>query len=133
LIFGSPLPIFIIVLCDSLKKERKKIMETVIIVSVLSTLCAVALVGSIVVLYRRSKNKVDVVELNEYRREIDERLSRMSDQFSNDIQNIYRHTDEREREVRNDIDATKSMVDSRCDKLHSMIQPDAPKKQILKS
>ena len=123
-------------------------METVIIVSVLSTLCAVALVGSIVVLYRRSKNKVDVVELNDYRRDIDERLNTISQQINEEISSVYRHTEEREKELRNEIDALRresrndldslrSALDSRCDKLHSMIQTgwtnDGLKKQILKS
>ena len=145
LIFGSPLYIFIIVLCDSLKKERKKIMETVIIVSVLSTLCVVALVGSIVVAYRKLKNKVGVDELNEYRREVDERLNNISNRIDEDVRNIYHHIDESiknlDQRLENEmdvsgrnIDEVRKMIDSRCDKLHSLIQPDSQnKKQILKS
>jgi len=115
-------------------------METVIIVSVLSTLCAVALVGSIVVLYRKSKSKVDVGELNEYRREVDERLKNISDRIDEDVRNIYNHVDERERELRSENDGIRSSIDSRCDKLHSLItntsvhdQVSTKHKQILKS
>lgn len=117
-------------------------METVIIVSVLSTLCAVALVGSIVVLYRKSKNKVDVGELNEYRREIDERLNSISNRIDEDVRNIYNHVDERERELRSENDGIRSLIDSRCDKLHSLITSTSSSdqlsfkqkhKQILKS
>jgi len=140
LIFGSPLPIFIIVLCDSLKKERKKIMETVIIVSVLSTLCAVALVGSIVVAYRKLTSKVGVDELNEYRREVDERLSGISNRIDEDVRNIYQHIGSEIDVSSRNIDEVRKMIDSRCDKLHSLIagvsmsqQDSQSKKQILKS
>jgi len=115
-------------------------METVIIVSVLSTLCAVALVGSIVVLYRKSKNKVDVGELNEYRREIDERLNNISSRIDEDVRNIYRHVDEIFDNLNKTDDSIRSSIDSRCDKLHSLIkdldkaqQDSQNKKQILKS
>lgn len=112
-------------------------METVIIVSVLSTLCAVALVGSIVVLYRKSKKKVDVSELNDYRRDMDERLNSISIRIDEEVRNIYTSIDERERELRNESDQIRSHIDSRCDKLHTLMTTNQldyqSKKQILKS
>ena len=115
-------------------------METVIIVSVLSTLCAVALVGSIVVAYRKLTSKVGVDELNEYRREVDERLSGISNRIDEDVRNIYQHIGSEIDVSSRNIDEVRKMIDSRCDKLHSLIagvsmsqQDSQSKKQILKS
>jgi peptidoglycan hydrolase CwlO-like protein len=86
-------------------------METIILITVLSTLGAVALVASILVVFNKLKNKLDYLE---YQRDI-------AELFTN-IQNI-------ENDIHSRINKVESLVDSRCDKLHTEIKNS---KQIIK-
>lgn len=97
-------------------------METIIIVavSVLSTLGIVALVTAIVVMFKKLKNKVDGVELDHYRRDIDERFSNFDAMISNEVSAISRRIDETEGILTRSDDEIRKQIDSRCDKLHSM-------------
>ena len=85
-------------------------METVILVSVLSTLGIVAIVGTLVVMFKKLNNKVDVGdneniyrEIENINMEINSRLNDLDNNHGNDINQIY------------------STIDSRCDKLYDAI------------
>lgn len=86
-------------------------METIIIISVLSTLGVVALVTAIVVMFTKLNKKVDIKYL--------------TDQL-NDIRDSMRKTielvDQKESEIYNAIQRAESLIDSRCDKLHNEIK-----------
>ena len=82
-------------------------MET-IIVSVLSTLGAVALVSAIVVAFIKLTNKVDVTD------------------FEREVGNIYNDVNKRFDDIHQSVEmedeATRRFIDSRCDKLDTKIQ-----------
>jgi flagellar basal body-associated protein FliL len=84
---------------DLLYKKGKKIMEIIILVSVLTTLGVVAIVGAIVVMFKKLNNKVDVDEF----RNIYQELESVNNNQSLENSNIY------------------STIDSRCDKLYDYI------------
>lgn len=101
-------------------------METIILVTVLSTLGAVALVTAIAVVFMRLKKKVDV---NNFEREINSIYQQKSDiekdvynkikELSNDV---YRSLDSRTDSLEKNIDEVVRFVDSRCDKLDNKIK-----------
>ena len=101
-------------------------METIILVTVLSTLGVVALVTAIEVAFMRLKKKVDV---NNFEREINSIYQQKSDiekdvynrieELSNDI---YRSLDSRAGSLEKNIDEVVRFIDSRCDKLDNKIK-----------
>lgn len=104
-------------------------METIIIVSVLSTLGVVGLILSILVAFRKLKNKVDVNEFNEFQ-----------NFFRAEIDSVHKRVEETQKNLADEDEDIRRSVDSRCDKLHSLIDPDLivqhtqlSKKRILKS
>ena len=94
-------------------------METIIIVSVLSTLGAVALVSSIVVAFWKLTNKVDVNDYNnevdDIHRKIDEQIKDLYAYVAEDNEDIRQSTHEEREDIRR-------FLDSRCDKLDTKIQ-----------
>ena len=85
-------------------------METVILVSVLATLGVVAIVGAIVVAFKKLNTKVDVHDqeriyqsLDDVAHTINRRLDDMDQNFGNEVNDVYR------------------TIDSRCDKLYDLI------------
>ena len=101
-------------------------METIILVTVLSTLGVVALVTAIVVAFMRLKKKVDV---NNFEREINSIHQQKSD-IEKDVYNrieelssdIYRSLDSRSDSLEKNIDEVVRFIDSRCDKLDNKIK-----------
>ena len=101
-------------------------METIILVTVLSTLGAVALVTAIAVVFMRLKKKVDV---NNFEREINSIYQQKSDiekdvynkikELSNDV---CRSLDSRTDSLEKNIDEVVRFIDSRCDKLDNKIK-----------
>ena len=84
-------------------------METVILVSVLATLGVVAIVGAIVVAFKKLNTKVDVHDqeriyqsLDDVAHTINRRLDDMDQNFGNEVNDVYR------------------TIDSRCDKLYDL-------------
>ena len=89
-------------------------METIILVSVLSTLGVVAIVGAVVVAFNRLGNKVDVDDFNRF----------MDDSYRNAetvAGDIHRRIDDVDKNGRQNIDECFRSIDSRCDKLYSEI------------
>jgi hypothetical protein len=118
-------------------------MEMIIMVSVLSTLGVVALFTSIVVMFRRLKTKVDVIQ-NE--KEIDNIYNQMSENFgytekmiessirdvNDNLKDVHRSLIEDDENIRRELESVVkvfhkddkeivSLVDSRCDKLDRKI------------
>tara|TARA_Y100000034_G_scaffold116477_1_gene154851 strand:- start:500 stop:748 length:249 start_codon:yes stop_codon:yes gene_type:complete len=78
-------------------------MEIIILVSVLSTLGVVAIVGAIVVAFKKLNNKVDVIN------------------HDIDTQNLYKSIDNIHNDIGNEISNIYSTIDSRCDKLYDLL------------
>ena len=85
-------------------------METVILVSVLATLGVVAIVGAIVVAFKKLNDKVDGHDLDrvygslhEISQDIDRRVGELEQVIGQDVNEVYR------------------TIDSRCDKLYDLI------------
>lgn len=118
-------------------------MEMIIMVSVLSTLGVVALFTSIVVMFRRLKTKVDVIQ-NE--KEIDNIYNQMNENFgytekmiessirdvNDNLKDVHRSLIEDDENIRRELESVVkvfhkddkeivSLVDSRCDKLDRKI------------
>ena len=118
-------------------------MEMIIMVSVLSTLGVVAIFTSIVVMFRRLKTKVDVIQ-NE--KEIDNIYNQMSENFgytekmiessirdvNDNLKDVHRSLIEDDENIRRELESLVkvfhkddkeivSLVDSRCDKLDRKI------------
>jgi hypothetical protein len=96
------------------------LMETIIIMTVLSTLGAVALVTSIVVAFIKLRKKVDV---NDYGQELDNLYNEVNTKFDDthqtlghEIENVNKKFDEIHQILGNEIDEVKRFIDSRCDK-----------------
>ena len=79
-------------------------METIILISVGSTLGVVALVTAIVVAFNKLKSKVDETQFENFSNEMSRRFE--------EIYTITNNTDEE----------TRRFIDSRCDKLDTKIQ-----------
>tara|TARA_Y100000389_G_scaffold177628_1_gene190060 strand:- start:27 stop:299 length:273 start_codon:yes stop_codon:yes gene_type:complete len=86
-------------------------METIIIISVLSTLGVVALVTAIVVMFIKLKKKVDIRNLTDQLNDI-----------HNSMRNMIESINQKESEIYNTIQKAESLIDSRCDKLHNEIK-----------
>jgi hypothetical protein len=117
-------------------------METIIIVSVLSTLGAVALLISIVVAFIKLKNKVDVNNLERLLEDTHQRISENSkyvdDRFDRLVNQLYETINNNDNLYNREFDDIRRAIDSRCDRLDSKIKSLdrdlTPKsdKQILK-
>lgn len=108
-------------------------METVILVSVLSTLGVVAIVTSIVVAFIKLKNKVDVHSNNKNIESFNRRIDDVVNELYRNDESIYQHISneitivnnnnkEEFTNVYNQLDELRRMVDSRCDKLDAKIK-----------
>ena len=86
-------------------------MEMIILISVLSTLGVVALVGAIVVLFRKLDDKVNTIDLEFIHKDLEEAQI--------DWGNEVTHT---QQEVDKQFDDIYKTIDSRCDKLHDLIK-----------
>lgn len=93
-------------------------MET-IIVSVLSTLGAVALVSTIVVAFIKLTKKVDVTifdrEIENIYNEVNKRFDNLNRDLEHNVTQIYQQINEENEEI-------KRFIDSRCDKLDTKIK-----------
>jgi predicted PurR-regulated permease PerM len=116
-------------------------METIILISVLTTLGAVAILTSIVVAFIKLKNKVDGNSLNITIRDIHQRIDDLNnetgDRFDRLITHVYETINHNHNETSNEFEDVKRIIDSRCDKLDAKIKVKSeytPKieKQILK-
>lgn len=104
-------------------------METIIIVSVLTTLGVVALVSTIVVALIKLNKKVDVTENNQEHDEIYRYICQMDEGVRRlIIENENKNSVQLESLYR-EIEDTKKFIDSRCDKLDSKITST---KKVLK-
>ena len=100
-------------------------METVIIVSVLSTLGVVALITSIVVAFIKLRKKVDVTIHDQIiggiYRDMDTKEKDLLSLINTNNEEIWRRTEEGEQGINQQIDELRRFVDSRCDKLDNKI------------
>tara|TARA_Y100000593_G_scaffold73480_1_gene135013 strand:+ start:1161 stop:1460 length:300 start_codon:yes stop_codon:yes gene_type:complete len=96
-------------------------METVILVSVLSTLGVVAIVGSIVVAFKKLNNKVDVMETHNIYQSIEEASSALNNRIDDSLQNLDFTIRDLEQSFQHDISEAHRTIDSRCDRLHDLI------------
>jgi tetrahydromethanopterin S-methyltransferase subunit G len=116
-------------------------METIIIVSVLSTLGAVAVLTSIVVAFIKLKHKVDgnsfEMTINDVHRRMDDIERCAEDMLSRSITNAYEMINNNQNQISLEFDEIRRLIDSRCDKLDAKIKATSgnlmPKtdKQIL--
>jgi len=116
-------------------------METIIIVSVLSTLGAVAVLTSIVVAFIKLKHKVDgnsfEMTINDVHRRMDDIERCAEDMLSRSITNAYEMINNNQNQISLEFDEIRRLIDSRCDKLDAKIKETSgnliPKtdKQIL--
>lgn len=90
-------------------------METIILISVLSTLGVVALVTAIVVAFIKLGKKVDVNLFNKTNTEMN--LSAEIDR-----EKIYQYVDNIREDTSRSIEDVYRFIDSRCDKLESKIK-----------
>jgi ElaB/YqjD/DUF883 family membrane-anchored ribosome-binding protein len=108
-------------------------METMITVSVLSTLGVVAILASIVVAFIKLKNKVDVNDqkeiisdlhrlIEQVERRIDENNRYIDDRFDRLISQVYETMRDNDSNYHRELDELRRMVDSRCDKLDAKIK-----------
>ncbi len=92
---------------------------TIILLSVLSTLGAVAIITLVVVAFYKLSRKVDIISdelhnsINQQRTEIDSELTLRSDEINSQLQELKRE------------------LDSRCDKLDNKIKTSTTQKQVL--
>ena len=94
-------------------------METIILVTVLATLGVVALVTAIVVAFNKLKKKVDV---NNFDKEISNVYNVMDKNYEQLNKDLEFHVTAIYQQLNSEIDDTKRLVDSRCDKLDTKIK-----------
>tara|TARA_B100000963_G_C22394075_1_gene565826 strand:+ start:369 stop:770 length:402 start_codon:yes stop_codon:yes gene_type:complete len=102
-------------------------METIILVTVLSTLGVVAMLTAIVVMAFKLRNKVDVnsfeEEVKTIYNESDIRFSKLESRLDDEIQHIHRelnsNVEEAHRRINNESEEIRRLIDSRLDKLDS--------------
>ena len=105
-------------------------METIILVSVLSTLGVVGIVVAILVAFNKLRSKVDVADYEAHIRELQDRIDSVEDNTNREIDSVrnelYRNgehleqmIDNRENDIRHSIDESFKFTDSRCDKLYA--------------
>ena len=89
-------------------------MEIIILISVLTTLGIVTLVGALVVMFKKLNNKVDQQEMDV-----------ITDIFNRDLNDVAldlrKHIEEVENTNSLERDQIGSHIDSRCDKLYDLI------------
>jgi predicted PurR-regulated permease PerM len=97
-------------------------METIILITVLSTLGVVALVTTIAVAFTRLNNKVDKNTFDQEVTHLHYHIEKLNDnvnvRITDDITDVY-----------NNMNRIESLIDSRCDKLYTEINNN---KQLLK-
>jgi prefoldin subunit 5 len=116
-------------------------METIILISVLSTVGVVTLLLSIVVAFIKLKSKVDGnsynIAINDIHRRIDDVINENENKVDRLITLVYENMNQIQNDTNNRFDDTMRMIDSRCDKLDAKIKATSeelmPKtdKQIL--
>jgi len=116
-------------------------METIIIVSVLSTLGAVAVLTSIVVAFIKLKHKVDgnsfEITINDVHRRMDDIERCADDKIDRLITAVYETINHNHNQTDGEFQDIRRIIDSRCDKLDAKIKATSgnlmPKtdKQIL--
>tara|TARA_B100000927_G_C16200059_1_gene363149 strand:- start:81 stop:482 length:402 start_codon:yes stop_codon:yes gene_type:complete len=102
-------------------------METIILVTVLSTLGVVAMLTAIVVMAFKLRNKVDVnsfeEEVKTIYNESNIRFSELESRLDDEIQHIHRelnnNVEEAHRRINNESEEIRRLIDSRLDKLDS--------------
>ena len=119
-------------------------METIILVTVLSTLGAVALVTAIVVAFVKLSKKVGVNEheqqmsdlynmldedkknfshrIDDFRQEMGHELDNLRRDINEEFRGVYDSVEQGRNELLDDIVETRRFIDSRCDKLDAKIQ-----------
>ena len=101
-------------------------METIIVVSVLSTLGAVAVLTSIVVAFIKLKHKVDgnsfEITINDVHRRMDDIERCADDKIDRLITTVYETINHTENQTNVKFDDIRRTIDSRCDKLDSKIK-----------
>ena len=89
-------------------------METIVLISVLTTLGVVTLVGTLVVMFKKLNNKVDIQEMDN--------ITNTLTQDLNDVAlDLRKHIEEVENINSIERDQIGSHIDSRCDKLYDLI------------
>lgn len=100
-------------------------METIILVSVLSTIGVVSVILSVVIAFMKLKTKVDVTTYNSEIKTIYDMISDVERNHKIEIGNVYDHThrlnESLGREMRDTNDKLYRHIDSRCDKIDSKI------------
>lgn len=101
-------------------------METIIIVSVLSTLGVVAVLTSIVVAFIKLKHKVDgnsfEITVNDIHRRMDDITNCTDDKIDRLITAVYETINNNYNIHTRDFEDIRRVIDSRCDKLDSKIK-----------
>ena len=101
-------------------------METVILISVLSTLGVVIVVGAMVVAFRKLNNKVDSRDCESEFNTVHDKIEKCGDNNNRDlnsaIDQVYRDLVDYKGDFDNRIDETNRTIDSRCDKLYTDLQ-----------
>jgi peptidoglycan hydrolase CwlO-like protein len=108
-------------------------METMVIVSVLTTLCVGAIIASLVIAYMKLNRKVDVTEHDndvlDVRRRINEDMKMIFDlidsnvrTLNSDIESLHRRVDDAKNHQDKIGEELRSLIDSRCDKLDNKIK-----------
>lgn len=101
-------------------------METIILVSVLSTIGVISVILSVVIAFMKLKTKVDVTNYNGELKTIYDMISDIERNHKIEIRNVYDQThrmnEETKRDSQEGIINLYRHVDSRCDKLDSKIK-----------
>ena len=101
-------------------------METIIIVSVLSTLGVVAVLTSIVVAFIKLKHKVDgnsfEITVNDIHRRMDDITNCTDDKIDRLITSVYETINNNYNIHNRDFEDIRRVIDSRCDRLDSKIK-----------
>jgi hypothetical protein len=101
-------------------------METVILVSVLSTLGVVAVLTSVVVAFIKLKGKVDVNNFREEMKSFHDYLDHIERERRHSLDEVHlrisKHDDEQRRDLSETTTNIYRHIDSRCDKLDSKIK-----------
>lgn len=109
-------------------------MITIIIVSVLSTLGVVAVVGSVVIAFKRLSKKVDVINLelitNDVYKDMEINKKELMDEISDIHRLIEQHSEEIWRKIDDNQMEIQRTIDSRCDKLDAKITNSVPKNRL---
>jgi hypothetical protein len=97
-------------------------METVILVSVLSTIGVVAVLLGVVIAFVKLKGKVDVVEYNNQIRSIYDGMDRNNQSRYIKEDKLEEQIGRVQIELNAEIQSLNKLLDSRCDKLDSKIK-----------